>query len=350
MRRSRSVIATLALALLPSLLACGAEGDSAEVQTAQAPVEASAPTPAPGASAATAPTLEPAATFALEEADQLTDIAMSPDGSRIVAATQPGLGSTLTLRLYDASTGEVLASTGVEGIGLGRIYWLADGRLISPDREMDGSWRSWDGATLDALPSVPRDETCHEGRVDKNTGMVFSTEGRVTVGDHLCRVDTSDGSILRTDASALQEPDLFWVRPSSGEVLVLHSPTSDDSKELIVLDGATLTPTGSSMVVEFRETVEAVGRTTWIRGNRTARLEPGAVPAPDITGLQASGAGSYFISSNGMDDFVFYSATDASEIGSIPAGMNLFNFADWSIDDSWFVRLTIDRMAEVYSF
>ena len=30
--------------------------------------------------------------------------------------------------------------------------------------------------------------------------------------------------------------------------------------------------------------------------------------------------------------------------------MNLTNFADWSIDDTWFVRLTLDRMVEIYRF
>lgn len=350
MRRSRHTITSLVLALLPSLLVgCGGEDDLAEASTpssgesvpASAPTAAVAPPPAP--------VLEPAATFAIEAADQLTDIAISPDGSTLVAATQERLGATLTLRLYDAASGEMITSAEVEGIGLGQLYWMADGRLVSASSGLDGAWKSWEAATLTPLPDVPLDESCGDGLVDKNTGLVYSSEG-MNMGDDLCRVDTSDGSILRTPVGVLQEPDRFWVCPGSGEVLVLHSPDGGDSKELVTLEGTSLAPTGSTMVVELMESVQAVGRSVWIRGRRSARLEPGAIVAPDLSPVRASGAGSYFIHSNGMDDFVFVSATDGSEIGTMPAGLNLVNFADWSLDDSWFVRLTIERMVEVYRF
>ena len=43
-------------------------------------------------------------------------------------------------------------------------------------------------------------------------------------------------------------------------------------------------------------------------------------------------------------------ATPPARIGTMPAGMNLGRFADWSIDDSSFARLTIDGQAEIYRF
>ena len=298
---------------------------------------------------ADAPALVPVATFALEEADQVTGVALSPDGATIIVSSQERLGAPLTLRLYDAATGEVLAATGVTGIGLGRLHWMADGRLVSADREMNGAWRSWDGATLEGLPNVPQDPTCADGQADKNTGAVYSSDGMVRMGDDLCRVDTSDGSTRRSSSGTLVGPERFWVRPASGEVVVLHSPKPEESMELVTLDGATLAPKASS-VVQFDENVVAVGRTAWISRPRSARLEPGALPVPYLSPVRASGAGSYFIYSNGTDDFVFLSAVDGSEIGTMPAGMNLTNFADWSIDDTWFVRLTLDRMVEIYRF
>lgn len=66
--------------------------------------------------------------------------------------------------------------------------------------------------------------------------------------------------------------------------------------------------------------------------------------------IRASGAGRYFVYTNGMDDLVFFSAIDGRVIGTMPAGMNLAAFADWSSDDSWFVRLTVDQTVEVYEF
>jgi hypothetical protein len=123
------------------------------------------------------------------------------------------------------------------------------------------------------------------------------------------------------------------------------------SLELVTLDGETLLPK-NSMPVQFGENVEAVGRTAWISNNasRTARLEPGAIPVPYMSPMKASGAGRFFVYSNGMDDFVFVSATDGKVIGTMPAGMNPAAFAAWSIDDSWFVRLTVDKKVEVYRF
>jgi hypothetical protein len=344
MRRFNPVIPSVALALITSLLtACGSDRSSS------AAAEVAAETTATAASASETPALVPVASFALEEAGQVTGVAMSPDGSRIAVSTQERLGAPITLRLYDASTGEVLATAAVDGIGLGKLHWMADGRLVSADREMRGAWRSWDGTNLRELPRVPQDATCADGQADKNTGAVYSSDGMVGMGDDLCRVDTKDGSILRSAPGALVRPERFWVRATAGEVVVLHSPKPEESLELLTLDGASLTPTGST-VVQFGENVEAVARTAWISRDRSARLEPGAMPVPYLSPIQPSGAGTYFVYSNGMDDFVFVSAADGREVGTMPAGMNLSPFADWSIDDSSFVRLTGERQAEIYRF
>lgn len=344
MRRFHAVFPAVALALIPSVLtACRSDNTSAEA------AEVAVETAAREASTREAPALVPVASFALEEAGQVTGVAMSPDGSRIAVSTQARLGAPIALRLYDASTGEVLATAAVDGIGLGKLHWMADDRLVSADREMRGAWRSWDGTTLRELPRVPQDATCADGQADKNTGAVYSSDGLVGMGDDLCRVDTKDGSILRSTPGALVRPERFWVRAAAGEVVVLHSPKPEESLELLTLDGGSLTPAGS-MVVQFGEHVEAVARTAWISRDGAARLEPGAVQAPNLSPIRPSGAGAYFVYSNGMDDFVFVSAVDGREIGTMPAGMNLSPFADWSIDDSWFVRLTGERQAEIYRF
>jgi hypothetical protein len=171
----------------------------------------------------------------------------------------------------------------------------------------------------------------------------------VSMGDDLCRVDTRDGSILRSSAGVFADPERFWVRPSSGEVVVLHYPNPDESMELLTLDGTTLTPSGSTEL-SFEESVVAIGRTTWISRDRSSRLEPGALPVPYLSPIRSSSAGSYFVYSNGTDDYVFLSAVDGSEVGTMPAGMNLSQYSDWSIDDSWFVRLNLERTVEVYRF
>jgi hypothetical protein len=45
---------------------------------------------------------------------------------------------------------------------------------------------------------------------------------------------------------------------------------------------------------------------------------------------------------------VFIFALDGIEIGTMPAGLNPGFASDWSIDDSSFARLTLERQAEVY--
>lgn len=348
--RPRLPLIASALVLFPLLLSgCGSDGPSPDAPPSGASAAAapSGGTALPVASSATAPPLSPVASFPIQDAGQVTGVALSPDGSRVVVSTQERLGTPVTLRLYAAMTGEVLATAQANTIGLGRLHWMADNRVVSADRDGSPGWRSWDGTTLAELPRVPQDVTCADGQADKNTGAVYSSDGMVGMGDTVCRVDTRDGSALRSAPGLLARPDQFWVRPGANEVVVLHSPNPEESMELITLDGASLTRTGAS-VIQFGETVEAVGRTVWINRDGTERLEPGAIPAPDLGPVRASGAGTYFIHSNGMDDFVIISATDGSLVGSMPAGMNLSPFADWSIDDSVFARLTMDRGMEIY--
>lgn len=298
-----------------------------------------------------APALAPTASFALADGVGVASVAMAPDGSRVVVATQERLGAPVTLRAYDAASGDVVATAEVETLGLWRLHWMDDGRLVAADRDDRPQWRAWDGRTLAALPPLPQDPTCADGRVDRRSGAVYSSDGMASMSDVLCRFDTADGSIRRTAEGVLVGAERFWVRADSGEVVVLHSPDPDTSLELLTLDGATLAPTGS-VPIQFTEIVRAVGRTVWIENDfeRTARLEPGAISVPDLSPIEASRAGQYFVHANGTDDVVFFSAIDGRAIGTMPAGMNLAAFADWSSDDAWFVRLTVDKTVEVYGF
>lgn len=350
MRRSHPTLASATLALFPVLLwGCGSDGPSPDAPpsgTAEA-AEAAGGAAMPAASPASAAPLTPAATFPIQDAGQVTGIALSPDGATVLVSTQERLGTPVTLRLYAAMSGQVLATAQVSTIGLGKLHWMADNRVVSADRDGTPGWRIWDGATLQEGARLPQDVTCAEGRANRNTGAIYSTDGMVGMGDVICRLDTRDGSMVRSAAGLLARPDQFWVRSGSNEVVVLHSPNPEESMELITLDGTSLTRTGSS-VIQFGEMVEAVGATAWISREQSQTLEPGGIAAPDLGPVRASGTGAYFIHSNGMEDFVIVSAMDGSLVGSMPAGMNLSVFADWSIDDSVFARLTLDRGMEIY--
>jgi hypothetical protein len=297
------------------------------------------------------PALAPTTSFALADAVAVASVAMAPDGSRVVVATQERLGAPVTLRAYDAASGAVVATAEVETLGLWRLHWMDDGRLVAADRDDRPQWRAWDGSTLAELPPIPQDPTCADGRVDRRSGAVYSSDGMASMSDVLCRFDTTDGSIRRTADGVLVGAERYWVRADTGEVVVLHAPDPDTSLELLTLDGATLAPKGS-VPIPFTEIVRAVGRTAWIENDfeRTARLEPGAIPVPYLSPIVASGAGRYFVHANGADDLVVFSAIDGRAIGTMPAGMNLGAFADWSSDDAWFVRLTADKTVEVYGF
>jgi hypothetical protein len=130
---------------------------------------------------------------------------------------------------------------------------------------------------------------------------------------------------------------------------VLHSPNPETSSELITLDGESLQPKGS-VAVEFTDSVQAVGLTTWMtaQDSQASRLEPGAIPVPDIGGVSTSSGGSIFFSDDATV-VTFVSAVDGTVIGTIPSGMSLA-FGDWSVDDSVLVRITLDRQIEVYRF
>lgn len=350
MRRPHPAITPAVLALVPLLLwGCGSDSpspDSPPSGTAEA-AEPAGGTALSAAAPASAAPLTPEASFPIQDAGQVTGIALSPDGATVVVSTQERLGSPVTLRLYAATTGEVLATAQASTIGLGKLHWMADNRVVSADRDGTPGWRTWDGTTLQEGARLPQDVTCADGQANRNTGAIYSTDGMVGMGDIICRLDTRDGSMVRSAPGLLARPDQFWVRSGSNEVAVLHSPNPEESMELITLDGTTLSRTGSS-IIQFGEVVEAVGATAWISRDRSQTLEPGGIPAPDLGPVRASGAGTYFIHSNGMDDFVVVSAVDGSLVGSMPAGMNLSVFADWSIDDSVFARLTLDRGMEIY--
>ena len=140
-------------------------------------------------------------------------------------ASDEGLGTPTTIGLYDASTGEQLQVTEVDVGRLGLLHWMADNRIVAESDGAESLWLSWDGTTLAELPSLPVDFTCAEGRADKNTGAVYSSDGLTSMGETLCRFDTNDGSIVRTaDGVLVGELSEYWLRPSTGEVIVRHSP------------------------------------------------------------------------------------------------------------------------------
>jgi hypothetical protein len=275
---------------------------------------------------------------------------MAPDGSQVAVVTQAGLGDPITITLYDSASGEVIDSTQTDGIGLSIAQWMADGRLVAyADREIDQVWRSWDTATLDELPPVPLDFSCYTGKADRSTGVVYASDGLVGMGDDLCRVDTTDGSVTRTGDGVLIGPEAFWLVPGSGGVAVRHNTNPDGGQELVVLDGDSLAPV-SSVSFEPGDVVQSVGTTTWLSPfDGPDRLEPGAIPVPPGVSPEPSDGGTVFVS-GGSDNVVFVSAADGSVIGTMSAEWNPSFTSDWSLDDSSYVRITLGGQAEIYQF
>lgn len=338
---------------LALLLACGSgDGDRASVPASDVAASADTPSaPAAEAVSANASPLTPAATFALATDEKVTNLVVSPDGSRVVVSTQAKLGAPVTLQVYDAASGAPGASVVVNTAGIWRLHWMADNRLVAADRDARLRWRVWDGATLAEGQALAQDPTCADGQADRVNGAIYSTDGIAGMGSIICRFDTTNGTMTRSADGLLVKPERFWVRPGANEVLVLHSPNPEVSLELVTLDGRTFARK-SAIAVPFGESVEAVGQTIWIANinDRKARLEPGGIAVPYRRSPRASGAGTMFVHSNGGDDYVFNAASDGREIGTVPSGMNLNPFSDWSADDSVFARLTVNRMVEVYRF
>ena len=353
--------------VLGVLGACGSDGDSAPtdlpVSTDAAPeatIGGSDGTDGdgtvgavtdPGDPVAAAPALVPSVTFAIEDADNVSSVAMAPDGSQVAVVTQAGLGDPITITLYDSASGEIVASTQADGIGLSIVQWMADGRLVGyADRETDPVWRSWDTATLDELSPVPLDFTCYTGIADRTTGIVYASDGISTMGPDLCRVDTLDGSVTRSGDGVLVDPETFWLASGTGGVAVRHNPDPAGGQELVVLDGVTLAPV-SNVSFAPGDVVQSVGTTTWISPfDGTDRLEPGSIEVPSGLSPEPSDGGTVFVSSNGSDDLVFVSAVDGSVIGTMSAEWNPSFTSDWSLDDSSHVRITLDGQAEIYRF
>jgi hypothetical protein len=293
------------------------------------------------------PLLQPSALIAPDQPGGINSVAVAPDGTRIALSSQEALGMPVTIGLYDVLTGERIQITEVDVDGLGRLHWMADNRLVAAANAFDPQWLSWDGTTLAELRSLPLDATCGEGRADKQTGAIYSSDGLTSMGETLCRFDTTDGSTIRTSDETLTSPERFWLVPSTGEVRVLHSPDPDAGLELVTLDGTSLTP-NSALFIEFTETVEDVSETVWLTDFETnaSRIEPGAIALPRLSADRVSGAGTIFVTTKDSD-IVFVSSTDGTVIGNIPAAMNLA-FSDWSLDDSVFARLQAEDQIEIY--
>lgn len=298
---------------------------------------------------ADAPELTPAASFPVADGELIDSISLSPDGATMAVSLQSGLGDPVTIRLFDAQTGEPGVETTFDAIGIGRLHWMGDGRLVATS-ETEGLWRSWDGETLEAFPTLPLDYECRATVVDRVAGYAYSV---LDDDSAVCRTDPDTGEMLRS-GDGIADIESLWVRPSSAEVLVVHypDPDPDAAAELLALDGTDLS-TGSTMTLAGGDQIRAVGATTWIDyfEPRASKLEPGSIAAPDIRdGLQASTAGTYFISANGDNDHVYVSAIDGSIVGTTGAEWNPSLFADWSIDDSVMIRMTRAYEIERYEF
>jgi len=351
--RSVALAALTLLFCLTAAAACGSGGtddaDIAGADSANSPAPAAPADINPGATAPEVdlgPVLEPAAMITPDQPGQFLGVAISPDGARLAVASHTDDGP-YTLGLYDASTGEQLVTAKTGTPRLGRLYWMADNRLVAASITSD-LWLSWDGTTLAELPSFPLGTACWDGRADKQAGAVYSHDGLTSMGENLCRYDSADGSMVRTAEGVLAGGLEFWVVPATGEVKVHRD--SEGATELLTLDGATLTPT-SALPLEPGERVEAVGETAWIEDfDGNSRTEPGAIPLPRLHVRWASGAGSIFVSNGDNDDIVFVSAVDGTVIGHIPSGPMNLTFSDWSLDDSVFARQHSDTMIEVYKF
>ena len=289
------------------------------------------------------------ARFPIDGGELIDSISVSPDGATMAVSLQAELGDPVTIRLLDAQTGEPGAEITFDAIGIGRLHWMGDGRLVAAS-EAEGLWRSWDGETLEAFPTVPLDYECRATVVDRVAGYAYSV---LDDDSAVCRTDPDTGEMVRS-GDGIAEIESLWVRPSSAEVLVVHypDPEPEAAAELLALDGTDLSA-GSTMTLAVGDQIRAVGATTWIDywEPRTSKLEPGSIAAPDIRDrLQASTAGSYFVSANGDNDHVYVSAIDGSVIGTTSAEWNPSLFSDWSIDDSVMIRMTLDYEIERYEF
>jgi WD40 repeat protein len=86
----------------------------------------------------------------------LRDIDWSPDGRFVITA-----GLTTEVKLWDASTGQMLMSPMLSGNNFARsAFWSADGRFVVT-RSDDGSARVWDATTTEAV--TPR--LAHSGYI-----------------------------------------------------------------------------------------------------------------------------------------------------------------------------------------
>jgi hypothetical protein len=299
-------------------------------------------------------TLAPASSFTVDGVADAGSAVLSPDGSKVAISTQATYGTApVTIAVFDASTGESLGSIEADIAAPGILRWMADDRLVMIDKAgLEPTWYAWDGATLESSGSVPGVLGCEDGRPDVVTGAVYSTNGLTGMGDVICRFDTGDGSRVLSADGLLVDPQAFWVDSGSDQVLVLHEP-NPEAAELLTLDGSTLTKS-TSMVIEFSQTVDAVGSTIWITdtdnaGGRTSHLEPAGIAVPSsLDPLATSVGGTVFLTRSDTDQVVFVSATDGAVIGSIPSGLNPVQFSGWSVDDQVFMRLTQDGIVEIY--
>jgi len=83
------------------------------------------------------------------ESGQLHGVAWSPDGSQLASTGQDG-----AVRLWDARTGALLTPLDAHSSAGNSVAWSADGALLASGGD-DGQVIVWDAATLDQIQAIP---------------------------------------------------------------------------------------------------------------------------------------------------------------------------------------------------
>lgn len=211
-----------------------------------------------------------------------SEAAFSPDGARIVSVFQPTRSLDRTLFLWDAGTGEKLASLGGHADAVGAVRFAPDGtRFVSASA--DRTLKLWDVATGRELATF----SGHKGAVNN---CDFSPDGHSIVS--AC----ADGSLKLWDAT-LVRPVPAWAGHGESVNLCTFSPdgaylvsVSDlvlkvwdgqSGKERATLRGHADTVTACAFLPDARRVVSA-SRDGMIRiwdledGREIAVLETGA--------------------------------------------------------------------------